>query len=164
MEASESLQKLYDSVIAPPQSLDQEIDHAIAETASAIVVDMETAIIVRAKRPAEILFGYDEGELTGKSVHELVPADLRPAHRVWFSQYAENPTSRPMGGRGTRLRGVTKDGQEFPVEIGLAAVAVNGFHVAIATVMPMVLRERLIDQTGEIPIVSGSTVRIEAKS
>ncbi len=153
-ESLERLKTLHDSMLAPPVTLDQEIDHAIAECSNAIVVDMQTGIIVRAKQSAEIMFGYGPGELKGKSIHDLVPVDVRQLHRVWFNQYAANPTSRPMGGRGVRLRGVTKDGTEFSVEIGLAAAQVNGITVAIATVLPMLLRERLVDQTGGMPVLN----------
>jgi protein-histidine pros-kinase len=129
------LQKLHDSFLAPPKSLDQEIDHAIAETTAAIAVDMETGVIVRAKRPAEILFGYDPGELQGKMIHDLVPQDVRAAHVVWFKQYADNPTSRPIGGRSGRLRGLTKQGTVFPADIALVAAEVDGMKIAIATVL-----------------------------
>jgi PAS domain S-box-containing protein len=160
--ALDRLQKLHESVIAPPKSFDQEVEHAIAQNCIAIVVDMQTGVIVRATRPAEILFGYGDGELKGRMVHDLVPDEDQPMHRVWFAQYAANPTSRPMGGRGRRLRGKAKDGMLFPVEIGLTAAEIDGLNIAIAFVLPMVLREREVDKTGETPIVSGSVVRIEA--
>lgn len=148
----ERLQTLHDSVLAPPITLQQELDHAIAECVAAFVVDLQTAVIVRATTPAEILFGYEPGELKGRMIHDLVPADLRNAHRVWFKQYADAPSTRPMGVRGVRLKGLGKDGLEFPIEIGLAATHINGIDLAIATVLPMVLRERLMDQTGSMPV------------
>lgn len=144
------LQTLHDSVLAPPVTLDQEIDHAIAECVAAFVVDLETGVIVRATTPAELLFGFDPGELKGKMIHDLVPVEMRAAHRVWFKRYAELPSTRPMGVRGVRIKGLGKDGREFPVEIGLAATSINGIHVAIALVLPMVLRELM---TGVMPVV-----------
>lgn len=137
------LQTLHDSVLAPPVTLEQELDHAIAECVAAFVVDLQTGIIVRATTPAEVLFGYQPGELKGKMIHDLVPQDVRNAHRVWFKQYADSPSTRPMGARGVRLKGLGKDGLEFPVEIGLATTDINGIHLGIATVLPMVLRERM---------------------
>lgn len=142
------LQSLSDSVMLATPSLQQGIDHAIATHTTAIVVDLQTSAIVWATAPAEALFGYGPGELKGRPVHDLVPRDVRHLHRQWFSEYAENPTNRPMGGRGIRLKGVTKDGTEFPVEIGLSVADLNGFHIVVATILPMALRERPVDQSG----------------
>lgn len=162
--AMDRLQALHDSFLAAPKNYDDAIDRVLAQSISYVAIDLSTQVIVRANKPAELLFGYEHGELIGKSVNILVPKETQPGHAVWIDQYADAPTNRPMGARGRRLLGVRKDGTRFPVEIGLTTADVDGIRLGIATILPMVLREREIDQTGEIPIVSGSTVRIEAKS
>ena len=135
------LQCLYDSVNMPVETLEEEINRAIAANSNSIAVDLGTAIIVRATAPAEILFGYAPGELKGRSIHDLVPERARDLHKTWFEQYRAAPTSRTMGSRGMQLRGLHRDGHEFPVEIALCAAQVDGLHLGIATVIPMVTRE-----------------------
>lgn len=156
------LQVMHDSFLASPQNYDDAIDRALAQSISYVAIDLSTQVIVRANRPAELLFGYNDGELRGKSINILVPKETQPDHAIWIEQYSKDPTNRPMGARGRRLLGVRKDGTQFPVEIGLTSASIDGIRLGIATILPMVLREREIDKTGETPIVSGSVVRIEA--
>lgn len=151
--AMDRLQAMHDSFMSSPKNYDEAIDRALAQSISYVAIDLLTQVIVRANVPAERLFGYGPGELLGKNVNILVPADTRPGHAVWIDQYADGPTNRPMGGRGRRLLGVRKDGETFPVEIGLTTAAVDGIQLGIATILPMELRERAIDQSGPMEVV-----------
>lgn len=150
-DALARLQTIHDSICRPVRTLEDDINHAIAENSNSIAVDLGTGIIVLVKRPAEILFGYEPGELLGRSVHELVPERFREAHKMWVEQYRMSPTSRTMGSRGMSLRGLHKDGYEFPVEISLAAVHIDGLHIGIATVIHMVDR---LEMSGPVAILA----------
>lgn len=134
------LQSLYATISTPIRTLEDEINRAIAENSNSVAVDLLTGIIVMAKTPLEILFGYGPGELRGRSVHELVPKRLRDLHKRWVEQYRHSPTSRTMGSRGMELWGLHRDGHEFPVEISLSSVQVDGLHLGIATVIQMIDR------------------------
>lgn len=140
MDRLERLEQLFQSVCTPVRTLEERIDAAIAEHSTSVVVDLSTGIIVRAKRSAEVLFGYSEGELKGRSIHDLVPPRLRENHKMWIDQYRHDPTSRTMGSRGMDLAGYRKDGREFPVEVSLAAIDVDDMAMAIATVIPKIER------------------------
>lgn len=78
------------------------------------------------------MFGYDRDEMIGRSVEALVPPDLREVHARQRQRYMESPRSRPMG-VGLELKGVRKDGSEFPVEISLSPVpeAEGGYVISI---------------------------------
>jgi PAS domain S-box-containing protein len=65
------------------------------------------------------LFGYQEHELLGKLVEILIPRRLGAKHTVHRSNYHQNPNPRSMG-IGMDLKGMKKDGQEFPVEVSLS--------------------------------------------
>lgn len=134
------LQALYDTVSVPIKTLEEEIDHAIAEQSNSIAVDLLTGIIVLAKGPAETLFGYKAGTLKGKSIHELIPHRFREAHEKWLERYRQDPTPRTMGSRDMKLFGLHHDGYEFPVEISLSDVKVDGLHLGIATIIKMLSR------------------------
>jgi PAS domain S-box-containing protein len=79
-----------------------------------MVVD-STGIIRMANARCEELFGHTREELIGQSVERLVPADVRPAHAALREQFHRSPAAREMGA-GRELRGVRRDGSEFPVE------------------------------------------------
>ncbi len=85
-----------------------------------MLVDAEGRIL-SANAQMERMFGYQRGELVGRSVETLVPVRLRDAHASFRAGYLIDPQMRAMG-RGRDLTAVRKDGKEFPVEIGLSPV------------------------------------------
>ncbi len=89
--------------------------------------------IVFANRQAEELFGYGRGTLLGEVVETLVPARLREIHSDHREAYFERPRTRPMGA-GIGLSAVHRDGTEFPVEISLAHIEMEGKAVATAAI------------------------------
>ncbi|MFI3156418.1 MAG: response regulator [Methylococcaceae bacterium] len=83
-----------------------------------IVVDGKGTIIL-CNPSLEGIFGYTNTELIGHSVDQLVPLDVRDRHPDMRAQFMAERESRPMEAR-LKLRGVHKDGSEFPVEVGLS--------------------------------------------
>lgn len=122
------------------QQMRSQVNEAIGACVSCIVVELETGRIVGSTAPADRLFGYIEGELVGKSIHELVPLRLREQHGEHLKAYASEPQPRQMGGQAMQLIGVRRDGTEFPVEIGLYPRVVAGKRAAVATILDMSVR------------------------
>ena len=100
-----------------------------------LIVDSVGHIILFNKK-AEALFGYSQGELLGKPVEVLVPSHLHQEHAQHRARYSTNPQARPMG-TGRDLRGLRKDGTEFPVDIALSKVESNGQALVTAVVRDM---------------------------
>jgi PAS domain S-box-containing protein len=73
----------------------------------------------------EQLFGHVRDELIGRSVDMLVPVDVRPRHAALRESFHRAPSAREMG-PDRELRGVRKDGSQFPVEIGLSPLPARG--------------------------------------
>lgn len=69
----------------------------------------------------EAMFGYDPGAMVNLPVESLLPAGLRDAHRGLREGFFAQPEKRMMG-VGRDLRARRRDGDEFPVEIGLTPV------------------------------------------
>ncbi|MEE1782863.1 SpoIIE family protein phosphatase [Streptomyces sp. SP17BM10] len=88
-----------------------------APDAMVIVDDTGTITLVNAQ--TEALFGYGREELLGRKVELLIPGRFRAHHARHRNGYAANRQVRPMGA-GLDLRGLRKDGTEFPVEISLS--------------------------------------------
>src|SRR5262249_14543492 len=74
--------------------------------------------IVLVNTQTEKLFGYTREELLGQAVEILVPLTYRTKHPAYRTGFMRAPGARAMGA-GRDLRGLRKDGTEFPVEIGL---------------------------------------------
>jgi PAS domain S-box-containing protein len=79
------------------------------------------------------MFGYAHAGLQGLALEALVPERLRRAHRAHRRGYAAQPHRRPMG-IGMELLGRRRDGQAFPVEIGLAPVGTDAGVVTLASI------------------------------
>jgi len=101
--------------------------------ADGVALTDDDGVLVLVNRRMGELFGYLPGELAGRAVEVLVPADLRPAHVRHRSDYSRAPRTRLMG-IGERFVGLRKDGSSFPVEISLTPVPTATRHLTLSVV------------------------------
>lgn len=84
---------------------------------------------------AQSIFGYSQKELRGKRLEALLPERYRQAHLGQRASFMAHPSPRPMG-VGRHLFALHKNGQEFPVEIGLVPLkTAAGDVVVLASVV-----------------------------
>ena len=108
----------------------------------AIVVTNAAGLIIEANPQAEKLFGYTRAELLGLPVETLIPERFRGAHPDHRKKYGDHPSVRSMG-IGLELYGRRKDGTEFPVDIMLSALQVEGETVTLAVVRDISERKQI---------------------
>lgn len=137
-----------------------------------LMVNNEGAITL-VNRQTERMFGYSREELIGCKVEVLVPPRIRGSHPGLRGSYFANPTTRSMG-VGRDLYGVTKDGHEVPIEIGLNPIETDEGTFVLASIIDITERKRLdsrfrlaveaapnamimINQGGEITLVNRQT-------
>lgn len=84
-----------------------------------ILLTDHRGMIVMANPAIEQLFGYQLGELLGKPVEVLIPSHLAHRHTQHREHFQQDPRPRSMG-IGLDLKGLKKDGSEFPVEVSLS--------------------------------------------
>ena len=107
---------------------------ALFETApDAMIVVNRDGCIVLVNPQAERLFGYAAGELIGSPVEVLLPESLRAVHVGHRNGFMANPRVRPMGA-GYELTGVRRNGEPFPVEIGLSPIQSAGSTLFAASI------------------------------
>lgn len=120
--------------------------HALVETApSAIVIADERGRIVELNAQALRMFGYERGELIGKTVDTLLPERLRGPHQDHRSGYMRKPHARPMGS-GMELFACRKDGAEFPVEIALGPLVTREGVLVSSTIVDITARKNMEHQ------------------
>jgi PAS domain S-box-containing protein len=95
------------------------LDAIVRSAADAIVTADASGNIVTWNPSAQRLFGYDEGEVLGKSLKTLVPNRFRSAHEEGLSRVVETGETRIIG-RTVEVFGLHEDGHEFPIELSLA--------------------------------------------
>ena len=119
------------------------MDLSILESVpDALVIVDGTGAIVYLNGSAEQLFGGLRDELRGAPVESLLPERLRAMHRVHRAGYQAAPRRRPMG-LGLDLAGLRRDGTEFPAEISLAPVEIDGRPGTIVAVRDVTERRRV---------------------
>jgi len=89
----------------------------------------------------EAMFGYGRDELVGMLVETLMPQSKRLQLQSYREAYAADPRVRPMG-QATELRGVNRDGSEFPVEISLSPIHDDDGLLVVAAVRDITERRR----------------------
>jgi PAS domain S-box-containing protein len=85
----------------------------------AMVLSDRTGKIVLVNSQAEKIFQHARAELLGRNIDTLMPERFRVRHAEHRKDYAAAPQVRPMG-TATKLFGLRKNGEEFPVEITLS--------------------------------------------
>jgi PAS domain S-box-containing protein len=77
-------------------------------------------------RKAEELFGYRADEVLGKPLERLLPPRFRAGHRAHVDEFEHGKApSRLMGDRG-EIVGLTKAGDEIPLEASITKVFIEG--------------------------------------
>ena len=97
----------------------------------AIVIVNDTGRIVHVNAQAVVLFGHAAVAIVGEPVEVLLPPRLRARHVPQRSGYLQQPGLRPMG-RGLPLHGLHALGHEFPVEISLSPIDLDGRRLVIS--------------------------------
>lgn len=114
---------------------------AIEASPSGILVVNEAGVITLSNAQAERYFGYARHEIIDRSVDELVPMANGAHHADYRAKFLSNPEARPMGG-GRDLYALRKDGQKFPVEIGLRPIHTQDGDFTLAVIVDITERKK----------------------
>ncbi|MGB0910934.1 MAG: response regulator [Nitrospirales bacterium] len=109
-----------------------------------VMIDQDGTIVLANALIAE-QFGYQEKELLGCSIENLVPERFRPQHPGYRTSYFANPEPRSMGS-GRELFGLRQDGTEFPVELGLNPLTTDEGTFVLASVVDITARKKAEQQ------------------
>ena len=110
-----------------------------AATIGIIIVDADGSIN-NLNRYAEKLFGYRKSELLGQPIEILIPSATSHHHIDARKAFLQHPAARPMG-MGRELQALKKNGEIFPVEIGLSPFTEDGETFVIAFVADITQRK-----------------------
>jgi PAS domain S-box-containing protein len=120
---------------------DEALFRAVVEAApNAIVMTDGAARIALVNMQAEQVFGYARAELVGQPVEMLVPQRYRFHHPKLRMAFLADPRARPMGS-GRDLYALKKDGNEFPVEIGLSPIETDEGTMVLLAIVDITARK-----------------------
>ncbi|MEZ5560420.1 MAG: PAS domain S-box protein [Pseudomonadales bacterium] len=82
-------------------------------------------IILYANPSAEALFGYASGQLAGSPLTDLLPQRHRAAHAGFMQRFAREPAPARLMGERAEITGLTRNGEEIPLEASIAKITTD---------------------------------------
>lgn len=110
------------SVSAVPSVSEARLESVLGTAVDGIVVMDDRARILLFNKACETLFGYTAEEVRGRNVKVLMPAEYAQAHDGYLNNYLETGEKRIIG-IGREVRGMHRDGTEFPIELSVGEAA-----------------------------------------
>ena len=123
-------------------SAEDRFSRVVDASPTALVLTGPSGLIEMVNRQAERMFGYDRQELISRPLEVLMPERFRSDHASLRDHFLAHRAARLMG-EGRELFGVRKDGLEFPLEIGLNPVDLDGQPMVLAGIIDVTARRRL---------------------
>ncbi len=115
-------------------------------SSDALVLSDAGGLVVQVNREAEAMFGWSRDELAGRPADVLLPAQARE-EGLLLHERARQPAVPPATATAwTHLRGLRKDGSEFPIDIRLHPLEGDGEPLLVATVRETSERQRLDEE------------------
>jgi PAS domain S-box-containing protein len=113
---------------------DETLLNSLFESApDASILTDNSGSIIRLNARAEVVFGYEKDELLGKSIDLLLPQRFRDLHLSHRADFFKKPYTRSMG-IGLQLYALRKDGIEFPVDIMLSPIKIEGEKLILCAI------------------------------
>jgi PAS domain S-box-containing protein len=107
------------------------------------------------------LFGYQRTELLGQPVEILLADPLRGRHAAHRDGFFAAPEARQMGS-GLALFGRRKDGTEFPIDVRLNPLEIDGQPSVMAAVQDITARKQLEAQIEASHLQAISSARLSS--
>ena len=124
-ESRDSQSQSNTSAPLPPSISSADILAFLDILPDGLVIVNQAGSIIQINRQTEALFGYARDKLVGHPLEVLLPQRYRATHTAHRERYFSAPCMRPMG-VGLELVGRRMDGSEFPVEISLNPILLDG--------------------------------------
>ncbi|WP_138429842.1 PAS domain-containing sensor histidine kinase [Fodinibius saliphilus] len=118
-----------------------------AATEGMLVSDLEGNIVMLNEKIEE-QFGYSRDELIGKKIEILVPGLFREHNQNQRQEYYDDPKPRQVRVERS-LYGIKKNGEKFPVEIGLNDFKTDNGKFLISYIIDITQRKKIEHQVRE---------------
>ncbi len=116
---------------------------AVLETAATGIITIDQRGVVQTVNPSgEQMFGYSAAEMVGRNVTMLMPEPYASEHDEYLSRYLETGESHVIG-IGREVVGRRKDGTEFPLDLAVSEVVLEGERTFTGIVADLSERQRL---------------------
>jgi PAS domain S-box-containing protein len=126
----------------PSLSDEDRFARVVEASPTALVLAGRSGRIEMVNGQAERMFGYDRTALHGQPLELLLPDRFRNGHIALRDGFFTNMSPRIMG-EGRDLFGRRRDGSEFPLEIGLNPIDIDGEAMVLAGIIDVTARHQI---------------------
>src|SRR5271166_3318029 len=109
-----------------------------------IVID-EHGLVTSFSAAAAQLFGYHPEEVLGQNVRMLMPEPYRAEHDGYIRNYLRTGEARIIG-YGRLVKGLTKDGAVFPMELAVGEARANGERIFTGFARDLTSRQKMEEE------------------
>jgi PAS domain S-box-containing protein len=109
-----------------------------------IVIDAKGSITSFSAAAAQ-LFGYRPEEVVGQNVKMLMPGPYRGEHDGYIGRYLNTGEARIIG-YGRVVKGLTKDGTIFPMELAVGEARANGRRIFTGFIRDLTSRQKMEEE------------------
>jgi len=108
--------------------------HAVMNTVldGLIIID-QAGDVQHFNHAAERIFGYPAAEVVGRNVNMLMPAPYHGGHDAYLRNYLHSGEKKVIG-IGRQVSGRRRDGSEFPMELGVNEMQLDGNRMFVGTI------------------------------
>jgi PAS domain S-box-containing protein len=121
--------------------LEQRFRLLFESAPSAMVMINAVGEIEMINGQTERMFGFPRAELLGRSIETVLPERLRAHNRASRSSFFSTAQQLPMGSE-SGLFGLTRDGIEFPIDIGLNPIKTEDGVMALVVILDITARRQ----------------------
>lgn len=145
------------------ESEERQLNALFEFATEGIILTNKEGKIVLANPAVLNLFKYDKYDLIGNPIEILIPMRFHHNHDSYRESFYNNPSNRSMG-RGRDLFGITKNGNEIPLEVSLSHYKQKGEFFVIAFVVDITQRKRqeatLMEQNNQLEQISATIKKL----
>lgn len=139
------------------RSIQQRLETILNNTAEGIITFDANGVIDTFNQAAEKLFGYQEEEVAGESIGQIVaPPDPSNGHERYLEAFLHTELERLLG-HESELVGRHKDGHTFPMAVKFSALVLDGRQLYIGLVSDISERKAMIEHLREMAEHDGLT-------
>lgn len=120
---------------------------SITDTANDSIILIDNEGLISYWNPsAERMFGYSKEEIEGRNISIIIPEKHSEEHKTAFYRFANTGHIRHLGGKSYEITAVRKNGREFPIELSVSGVMLQGRWHAAGIIRDITDRKHLESQ------------------
>lgn len=126
------------------EASNQQHQTILNDIADGVVIINKLGIIESFNHAAETIFGYRAPQIIGKNVSVLMPEPYQSMHDGYLKNHLHTGKKNIIG-IGREVRGLRRNGQEFPMDLMVSRVYQQGEPVFIGIVRDITEKKRIDD-------------------